>query len=820
MRRAVPVSALLFASGTVALVYETLWVRQLGRVVGVEVHAVSIALGAYFAGLALGGATLGRTADRVRRPVRLYAWLEGGVAVLGVLSTLALARAAPPFVALQDSVGALAWALPFGLVGLPAVLMGGTLPALLRSLRPSAGAVAPATGLLYAANTAGAVVGTLATPFLLVPAFGIEGAGFVAAAIGLGVAAVALLLDRRVAAQAAHPTAQAEAATAGALRDARFALTLYATAGGVALGYEVVWSELLVQFTSTRSHAFAAMLATYLSGLALGSFLFTRLGGRGRNPWRMLGSLLGGAGASALAILALLGLWLSDAQTFAGMWAMRATGRETVEVAARFAVAAGVVLLVPTLFLGAAFPAATRVIASARRVGRDVGTTLAWNTAGGIAGTLLTGFVLVPWLGLVRSLGVLAIAGALLGAAALLRSGGTRVGAAAIVLVTVGLALTPHDRLATLLAEKRGGELVFYAEDVAGTVAVLEQQAGRGSFRRLYIQGVSNSGDAPASLRYMRLQALLPLLIHTGEPRSALVVGFGTGITAGSLLAVPRLNTRVVAELLPSVVRAAVFFSGNLGAATDPRIEIRIGDGRHELLRRSERYDLITLEPPPPSAAGVVNLYSRDFYELCRSRLQPGGLMAQWWPLPTQNEEDSRSLVRSFLDVFPHVTAWSTELHEVLLVGSPSPIELHRERIAARYAEPEVRSVLAEVGIESPEALLATWLTDRAGLERFAGDAPPVTDDRPRIEHAAWVRRGEIERVLPRLLELATDVPLPVTDSRRPAVEAERRELIGFYRFSLHLFAGERAEAGAVLREVLAHDPRNPYYRWVAYGEQ
>jgi hypothetical protein len=316
----------------------------------------------------------------------------------------------------------------------------------------------------------------------------------------------------------------------------------------------------------------------------------------------------------------------------------------------------------------------------------------------------------------------------------------------------------------------------------------------------------------------MRLQALLPLLIHHGEPRSALVVGLGTGITAGALLADPGLKTRVVAELLPSVVRAAAFFSGNLGAATEPRLEIRIGDGRQELLRRAQRYDLITLEPPPPSAAGVVNLYSRDFYELCRTRLQPDGLMAQWWPLPAQNDEDSRALVRSFLDVFPHATAWSTELHEVLLVGSSSPIELDGARIAERYSQPAVRSALAEVGIESPEALLATWVTDRAGLERFAGDALPVTDDRPLIEHAAWVRRGEIRRVLPRLLALASDVPLPSADPLRPAVEAERQELLGFYRYSLHALAGERDEAGAALRDVLAHDPRNPYYLWVAYG--
>ena len=188
----------------------------------------------------------------------------------------------------------------------------------------------------------------------------------------------------------------------------------------------------------------------------------------------------------------------------------------------------------------------------------------------------------------------------------------------------------------------------------------------------------------------MRLQALLPLLIHPGEPRRALVVGFGTGITAGALLPIRARDARR-GRAAPVRRAARPPLRGNLGAATDSRLEIRIGDGRQELLRRSQRYDLITLEPPPPSAAGVVNLYSRDFYELCRARLAPGGLMAQWWPLPAQNDEDSRSLVRSFLDVFPHATAWSTELHEVLLVGSMRAPSSSTVRASPRASpQPEV----------------------------------------------------------------------------------------------------------------------------------
>ncbi len=438
-------AGLLLLSGFVALVYETLWVKQLGRVVGVEVHAVTIALSAFFAGLALGGALLGRLADRSARPIRLYAILEAGVAVLGLLSTLALARSGGPFVALRDAVGPLAWALPFALVGLPSFLMGGTLPALLRALRPDESGVALATGVLYAANTAGAVAGTLATPFLLVPAFGIQGTGLFAAASGLLIALAALALDRaldrardrRTAAALTVEPAAAAPRPATRSNDVRLALALYALAGGVALGYEVIWSELLVQFLSTRTYAFAVMLGTYLTGLALGSFLFTRFSRPQHDPWRVFGLLLSAAGASAILIVAALGPWLPDSQTFAGTWATRLTGLETIEVLARFAVASVAILLVPTTLLGAAFPAAARLTAGADRVAGDVGLIAGLNTAGGIAGTLLTGFVLVPGVGLVAALGLLAVGGTLIGAVAILRSSKPRALALAVTLVLV-----------------------------------------------------------------------------------------------------------------------------------------------------------------------------------------------------------------------------------------------------------------------------------------------------------------------------------------------------------------------------------------------
>ncbi|VVM63798.1 Polyamine aminopropyltransferase [Pseudomonas fluorescens] len=806
---------LLFVSGAAALVYQVLWIKQLSLVVGVEVYAITTGISAFFAGLALGGWLFGRWADRLQQPVLLYAGLEVLVAVLGVSATFAMSLAASPFAWLEQHVGLAAWVLPFALVGIPALLMGGTLPVLVRSLATDPQHLGNAGGQLYAANTAGAIAGTLLAAFVLIATLGVRGSALAAAMLNLLAAAGALWFQRHrplpIEAPAQH--------TASKSPD-RLALWLYSIAGGVALGYEVVWSQSIVQFMSTRTYAFAVVLATYLTGLFLGSMLLARRVDRIRDPWGVFGLLIAGAGLIALLEIALLGRWLIVAQSLAESSVLSLGASELAGMSARFAVAALSIVFVPTLLLGAAFPLALRLSVGREQVGRDVGAVVAFNTLGGIIGVMLCGFVLIPLLGLVRTLGLLAIVAAGIGYFAVRKAHGVKKGrrqaVVAIGLLSVAVAVfTPVNKLASLLPGARNATLAFYEEGRGGTVAVVTQGKGQKAFQRLYIQGVSNTGDAMPSLRYMRIQALLPLLIHTGEPRSALVIGFGTGITAGALTRYPGLEHRVVAELLPAVVNAAPLFKGNFNAAADSGVDVRLRDGRQELLRNPQRYDLITLEPPPPSAAGVVNLYSRDFYQLAASRLEKQGLVAQWLPLPTQNIDDSRALVRSFLDVFPYATLWTSEFHEMLLVGSMEPIELDAAKINGRFQQDSVRSTLQDVGIGSAAALLATWVTDRAGLERFAADALPVTDDRPRIEYATWVRAKEISRVLPALLDLRVAPPLVNADAGFvERMNAHQQRLMQFYRASLHAYDGDRDAWARDIREVMRGDGGNPYYRW------
>jgi predicted membrane-bound spermidine synthase len=806
---------LLFVSGAAALVYQVLWIKQLSLVVGVEVYAITTGISAFFAGLALGGLLFGRWADRLQQPVLLYAGLEVLVAVLGVGATFAMSMAASPFAWLEQHIGLAAWVLPFALVGIPALLMGGTLPVLVRSLASDPQYLGKAGGQLYAANTAGAIAGTLLAAFVLIATLGVRGSALAAAMLNLLAAAGALWFQR-------HRPAPLEAPVKHHVAKApdRLALWLYSIAGGVALGYEVVWSQSIVQFMSTRTYAFAVVLATYLTGLFLGSALLARRVDRIRDPWGVFGLLIAGAGLIALLEVAFLGRWLVYVQSQAEIAVLAMGASELMGMSARFAVAALSIVFVPTVLLGAAFPLALRLSVGHDHVGKDVGAVVAFNTLGGIVGVMLCGFLLIPLLGLVRTLGLLAIVAAGIGYFAV-RKGhhvkkGRRQAVVALGLLSVVVAVfTPVDKLASLLPGARNGTLAFYEEGRGGTVAVVTQGKGPKTFQRLYIQGVSNTGDAMPSLRYMRIQALLPLLIHNGEPRSALVIGFGTGITAGALTRYPGLEHRVVAELLPSVVKAAPLFKGNFNAAADPTVDVRLRDGRQELLRSPQNYDLITLEPPPPSAAGVVNLYSRDFYQLAASRLEKKGLVAQWLPLPTQNIDDSRSLVRSFLDVFPYATLWTSEFHEMLLVGSLEPVELDAAKISQRFQQESVRSTMQDVGVGSAAALLATWVTDRAGLVRFAADALPVTDDQPRIEYAPWVRAKEISRVLPALLDLRQPIPLlNAVDGFIERMNAHQQRLMQFYRASLHAYDGDRDAWARDIREVMMGDGGNPYYRW------
>ncbi|HEY4000123.1 MAG TPA: fused MFS/spermidine synthase, partial [Candidatus Xenobia bacterium] len=373
-------------------------------------------------------------------------------------------------------------------------------------------------------------------------------------------------------------------------------------------------------------------------------------------------------------------------------------------------------------------------------VGAGVGQVYAANTLGAILGSLLVGFWILPRLGVQASCGVLS---ALLLGAGLLTLRYTRqkpILLPGAVAVLVGVYLTlPGDLLVQqayqpLYRDYFGltpGSLRYFREDPYGAVAVGQQHDG---YLRLIVDSVSQMGTEINGQRYARLMAHLPLVLQP-EARRALVICFGTGTTVGAASTHSNVLTDC-AELSPGVLGAAPLFGAvNERVWTRPNVHLVVDDGRH-MLRNAGQYDVITAEPPTPTARGMVNLFSADYYRLCRDHLTEHGMVCQGIPLPALGDDQVRLVIRAFQEVFPDCSIWEGSPTHLILLGSKAPLALDPAHLAPGFADPSARRSLAEVGIDSPATLLATFLHGPTFLRAYCGDIPLVDDDHPYIEYA------------------------------------------------------------------------------------
>ncbi|OGD71682.1 MAG: hypothetical protein A2Y64_09595 [Candidatus Coatesbacteria bacterium RBG_13_66_14] len=738
------VAGLFLISGAAGLVYEVVWLRQLSFVFGVTSQAATTVLAAFMGGMALGSWLLGRVADRMRRPLFFYALLQAGVAATGLLVPLLLQLAQLVYVPLYGATGgsgflftAVRAALAF-LVLLPVTtLMGATLPALARHTGRTREAVGRRTGLLYTLNTAGAVVGTLAAGFFLIEHLGLWGSTMMAAGINLAAAGGAFALSRMASAET--KPRKAESASPPGKRG-RLLLWLYAISGFAALGLELVWNRMLILWFSNVTYTFSAMLAVYLVGLALGGAFGSWLVKRLKKPQR---AFVWGEIGVGLAALATTGLALN--------WPLE-LGRASQAVVGGLAgwgslVASSLVLtlavmLLPTFLLGMLFPIAVRLYArESGGVGRRVGELCAANSAGTILGAAATGFVLIPLLGFQGSLLLLTGLSVLVAAAAAWRwlEKKTLALTSCAATLAFGALWLPFDRLGENFL-REGETLLYYDESESGTVEVRERADdpanGGVTTRRLVIDGNQATYTAVSDMRKNRMLAHLPMLVHP-DPRDVLVICFGSGSTFGALAVYDTVERVDCVEIAPAVLECAPFFSEfNLDVLANPLARVIVDDGRNYLLCTDRRYDVITAEPMPPAVAGVVNLYTVEYYELCRRALKPGGVVAQWIPLYQLAVRDVRMLAASFARAFPHAQLWLTG-DDIVLLGSDGPLSVDESRFAAAARDPDIVRTLAEVGVPGPMALLDRLALDDAAFRSYARGFEPVTDDRPVIEYSA-----------------------------------------------------------------------------------
>src|SRR5687768_10635232 len=775
MRRG-PFLVLFAVSGAAALIYEVVWTRLLTLYLGHGLAAASAVLAAFMGGLAAGAGAAGRTAGRFTqvKALRVYAGLEIAIAMLAVLMPFALIAVRPLLAAAYaDGAGGATFALlrlviSVLLLCVPAACMGATFPIASRWMVRAASTAAQDAGVLYAANTLGAAAGAVLAGFSLIPALGLSGTTYVGMTLNVIAAAGAWVIARKAPEaepvgsrepgagnriQAPSPKPQAPSRKPQAPSREPQAPWLAAIAlgasGFASLTLQVVWTRLLVQILGPTTYAFSTVVAIFIVGIAGGAAIASRLVSR----------VHAGAGlACALLISAGLALAAASAVDWSLLTIAEIVSRPNYgfdDVLQRQVVLVTGLLLPMTLAFGAAFPFAvglatgsTSAKATAdESVTEHISLVYAVNTIGAILGSLLSGFVLIPALGLhdtIRLVAALATTVAVVILIRTARAGGRTLGFALAGGVAVAIAMVPEwDRLLlssgaykyapamrgqSLQTALTAGELVSYREGSTGTVTV-RRLTGTTS---LAIDGkvdASNAGD----MLTQRLLAHMPLLLHP-DPKRAAILGLGSGVTLGSALTHP-LDAVTVLEISREVVEASKYFAiENHNALDDPRTRLIVGDGRTHLMLGRQQFDVIVSEPSNPWMAGIASLFTREFFEGARDRLTPGGVLCQWAHTYDISQDDLQSIVATFLSVFPNGTLWLVGDADVLLLGSTEPLETRIGGIAEGMNRPGVAADLATVGVRGPFSLTSLFVAHGEALKDWANGAPLQTDDRSQLE--------------------------------------------------------------------------------------
>ncbi len=768
MKKSVPAILVLFIlSGFCGLVYQVAWLRMLTLTFGSTVYAVSTLLTAFMGGLALGSAGIGRLTPRIRRPLLVYGLLELAIGLYG-LSTPWMFRTVDGLYILiyqhftpgASTFAALRFVMAMAILIIPTMLMGGTLPVLARFVIRKREQAGSGAGILYFANTAGAVLGCFAAGFILIPGLGLRAAILVAAVLNGLVFVFAAMLSRRFGeplepaldepAPAAVPGVSALPAPPGDAAFRRLFFVFFFLTGMASLAYEVYWTRILVLYLGSSVYAFSIMLVVLLLGLALGSLICAPLCDRLRPA-----GLAGWFGAVELgigvAILIQVQQFKTLSETMGNMGLALGTPSYPKMIIVFF-FATVQVMLIPTVLMGASFPLAAKAVSGTlKRVGRDLGDLYGVNTLGAIVGSFAAGFILIPLLGVQWSMGVTAALNVAVGGVALVtarrgRSGMALLAPLPVVLVLVYVllfnGLYPMDQVLTsagVFNHRGAGRVIHFEEDAQATITVEEMTDTRGDWRSISLNGVNVAGTSIDLLAVQKMQGHLPLLIH-GNAKSVLHIGFGSGGTAHAVSKYPVEHIRV-AEISPGVIRTSARYFKEINHTfwlEDDRVQITYCDGRNFILAAPQTFDVILSDSIHPRYSGNGSLYTREYYELCRSKLNPGGIVSQWLPFYSLTDENLRMIFKSFQAVFPETYVFyinSTINPFTVVLGRVAGEKIDVARMAELLAIPAVRADLEDIGQTDPVRILDNFLFGRETLESYVKGVPFHTDDWPAVEY-------------------------------------------------------------------------------------
>ena len=776
---------LFFLSGLSGLIYQIVWVRVFGNVFGNTIYSASIVVAIFMLGLGAGSYAIGAWADRRYQAqpeslLKTYGYFEMVIAGLGLAIALVLphlgavsaalssyAREPSGWYALSTMSYVARAAIALVLLTPITVLMGGTLTLLIRHLvRSDVDTGGWRIALLYGINTAGAALGALLTDFTLVPAAGLFGTQMVAVGFNVVAGIGAWSLARRVRPVVSKGKKRVESVVVTNADSNRRVVILTSVAlamtGLAALGMEILWFRHFTILLGGFRAVFSLLLALILLGIGAGSLVGGVVHRRFGRPAELL------VAVQALFVLStLVGMATANVDAINNDPIGVPRAGPAAAGASAVSSAAGVVggaselwfnakpmlleVALPALLMGFSFPLANAIIQRAERlVGRRAGVLYLANTVGAVAGSLLTGFILLPSFGLQQSTTVLMVIAALAIVPLLLtltklptsNSATPKLGVGFLGVGSSAAALAfwlmlPSDFVVNrALSEPSSGERRLVVEDGLTELIAVTESEGKG--RTLQTNGHAMSSTLPLSQRYMRALAHIPLL-SMERPESVLVIGFGVGNTTHAATLHPSVRRVDLADLSRDILAHASYFAdANRGVLSNPKVAVHINDGRQHLqMQPANAYDLVVLEPPPIAYAGVSALYSREFYELVRSRLKPNGYISQWLPAYQVPNETALAMVRSFVEVFPQAVLLSGAEADLVLLGVNSDrIEIDPAHIESVLAQaPDVRADLDRVSLARPHEIVGSFVGSARTLAEATRAVPPVLDDRPLQEY-------------------------------------------------------------------------------------
>jgi len=767
----------LFFSGSAGLIYEILWMKMLTLIIGNTIFSITTVLTAFMGGLALGSFLAGRRVEKIRNPLKVYGILEGGIGAYALLLPVLIAGTEPLFRYIYQNAGVsfyvfslLRFAICGALLLVPTTLMGATLPVLSKYFVERQTRLGRNVAMLYGVNTLGAVLGSFAAGFILIPILGISRTIYGAALLNLSISASVLLLSKRdvqirpLGGKEKTKIGEQKGRSAGeTIQEGRSAIASIVLigigmSGLAAMIYQIAWTRVLSLSLGPSVYAFSLIVTAFICGLALGSLVIAKFIDRRKDLVLGLALMEGAIGMSALLVVPVLGklpvyiaeIVLESSHSFKNIYLM--------EFAIIFPL-----ILIPTCLMGAAVPTAIKICTpDVRRVGRLFGNVYAVNTLGAIIGSFIAGFFLIPWLGMQMSI-VTAVAINIIVAIIILLHAPTlslfrRLAGALTTLVVVlvvwqlvplwnvsilssGLYLYADEyksqaaqaKIGLEEAVKEGSELLFYKEGLHAVVAVAKNYVGE---LFLMIDGKIDA-TAKADAATQLLLGHLPLFLHLGA-QDVLVIGLGSGMTLGAVERHPVKAVDVV-DIESAVVEASDYFREFTGdALNDERVNVIIADGRNHLALTSQKYDVIISEPSNPWISGMANLFTREFFELAKGRLRKGGVMCQWVHAYSMFSEDFKTILRTFQSVFPHVTLWEAYFgDDYLIIGSGENFTIDTQMLSNRLGEETIRADLGKMHITDLPSMIGKILMTEESIAQYTEEAPLHTDDNALLEYSA-----------------------------------------------------------------------------------